>query len=301
MGNPSTSSVTINEALNVEIANDTVVGDPLFSVPLYIPLTHLFGAIQPALCYEVHGRDNVYFNLISDGGVSVNAHYQNINENLNVIDQIGIRAVDSKGSISNIRVDLAGCASSINGTTITLYQADGILLRKYSDRVRVSVPNCGRNSIQLVMWVVCQNNQLTDPVTGNTLTIAMIKFVVARGLNLSPQSHGLIGQFWNVPVDVSIYTGPLRAGSSKAYSRYTISVAHPLSPARSFTGIKYNYTWEFDEGVCLYAGNRQAGPIYEVESPNDPVIEGSYTNYIMSDAFATDFAYTRFSPKCGAP
>eukprot|EP00731_Ephydatia_muelleri_P017036 Em0010g134a len=298
VGNPGTSSVTITEALNVIMANDTVVGDPLFSVPIYIPLSHLFGSIQPALCYEVHGQENVYFNLISDGGVSVNARYLKVNNYLNVIDQVGIRAVDSRGSVLNIRVDLAGCASYINSTATSLYQADGILLRKYSDRVRVSVPNCGRNSVQLVMWVVCQNNELTDPVTGSTVTAAMIKFVVARGLNLSPQSHGIIGQFWNVPVNVSSYTGPLRNGSSNAYPRYTIAVAHPLSPARRFTGILYSYTWEFDEGMCLYVGNRQAGPIYEVESPNDPVIEGAYTDYIMNDAFATDFAYSRFSPKC---
>ena len=99
-------------------------------------------------------------------------------------------------------------------------------------------------------------------------------------------------------MNVSSYTGPLRNGSSNAYPRYTIAVAHPLSPARRFTGILYSYTWEFDEGMCLYVGNRQAGPIYEVESPNDPVIEGAYTDYIMNDAFATDFAYSRFSPKC---
>ena len=181
--------------MNVLTVNDSVVGDPLYSVPLYTPLTHLFGAgsSQVALCYEVHGQENIYYNLVSDRGVSVNAHYLKVNTYLNVIDQVTIRAVDSAGSTSDIRVDLAGCASYVNSTATAVYQSNGIMVRQYSDRVRVSVPNCGRNSIQLVMWVVCQNNTLTDPVTGNSIATPMIKFVVARGLNLNPESHGLIG------------------------------------------------------------------------------------------------------------
>ena len=121
-------------------------------------------------------------------------------------------------------------------------------------------------------------------------------FLMNRGVCLLP-NHA--GQFWNVPVNVTVYTGVLREGSVGNYTRYAISVAHPLSPKRTFTGILYAYTWEFDEGMCLYAGNRQAGPIYEVASPNDPVIEGTYVDYAMGSPFATNFAYSRFLPRCG--
>ena len=33
--------------------------------------------------------------------------------------------------------------------------------------------------------------------------------------------------------------------------------------------------------MSLYVGSRQAGSINEVESPNDPVIEGQYKDYIV--------------------
>ena len=45
---------------------------------------------------------------------------------------------------------------------------------------------------------------------------------------------------------------------------------------------------------CLYAGNRQGGTIQEVEDPNDSVIEGIYTDYIMNDEFTTDFKFSHF-------
>ena len=50
------------------IRNDTVIGDPLYTVPV-------FGTQERHLCYEIHGRPMRYFNLISDSCVSVNAHY----------------------------------------------------------------------------------------------------------------------------------------------------------------------------------------------------------------------------------
>ena len=46
--------------------------------------------------------------------------------------------------------------------------------------------------------------------------------------------------------------------------------------------------------MCIYAGNQQGGPINEVSYTNDPVIEGTYEDYIVQDRFDTDFKYSIF-------
>ncbi len=47
-------------------------------------------------------------------------------------------------------------------------------------------------------------------------------------------------------------------------------------------------------GYCLYAGNSQGGTIAELVSPNDPVLEGAYTDYIVEDAFDSAFLFSQF-------
>ena len=86
-------------------------------------------------------------------------------------------------------------------------------------------------------------------------------------------------------------------------SRYVINVTHPdAESSRVFTGLLYGLTWEFEEGPCFYVGNSQAGPIYEVQDPNDSVIEGSYEDYRVTDAFETNFPYSRFDEsQCSIP
>ena len=49
------------------VTNDTVVGDPLFTVPITVMGT--------SLCFEVQGLANRIFNLVSDVCTTVNAHY----------------------------------------------------------------------------------------------------------------------------------------------------------------------------------------------------------------------------------
>ena len=58
----------LNTGLTV---NDTVIGDPLLTVPINAP-----GFPSDLhLCYEIHGAANQYFNFISDECMPVNAHY----------------------------------------------------------------------------------------------------------------------------------------------------------------------------------------------------------------------------------
>ena len=76
---------------------------------------------------------------------------------------------------------------------------------------------------------------------------------------------------------------------------FVVSVTHPVDNiTRRFVANREDFTWDLRPTTCLYAGNRQGGKIAEVESPNDPVIQGEYKDYKVSDAFATDFAYAQF-------
>lgn len=103
-----------------------------------------------------------------------------------------------------------------------------------------------------------------------------------------------IGQFWNIPITVERFTGTYRDGSPPSDADYVVSIDHPDAAPRSFVANLEPFTWDLQRVTCLYAGNRQGGPIYEVETPNDPVIEGRYSDYRVSGAFETDFKYSHF-------
>ena len=57
---------------------------------------------------------------------------------------------------------------------------------------------------------------------------------------------------------------------------------------RRFTGLLLSVNWEFQKTPCFYVGNQQGGPIYEVEDPNDSVIECRYEDYRVGGAFETE-------------
>lgn len=151
----------------------------------------------PALCFEIHGERDQYFNLVSDNCVSVNAHYVAMNENFNVMDEIGIRAVDQDLVCHNIAVHVDTCSATVDGQKLSgNYRSAGIFIRnEYSNRVRVSVPNC--NTSHLVMYIICQQNlTVKDPWGGPDFKASMLKFVIARGINLNENSHGWLGKFY---------------------------------------------------------------------------------------------------------
>ena len=140
----------------------------------------------------MYGRTNSIFNLVSDTCVSVNAHYGPMRNHTegNIINSIGVRAKGlADNSCHNIRVDLTGCSATVqtsSGESHSLasmesFEQDGISVRKYPRRVRISTPNC--ENVMLVMWVICETRNDED----------MIKFVIARGVNLRASSHGLLG------------------------------------------------------------------------------------------------------------
>lgn len=97
------------------------------------------------------------------------------------------------------------------------------------------------------------------------------------------------GQFWNVPVNITIYRGVV-AGRNPADRRYIVSVS-TNGGSRAYTGTIDPLTWDLSKGPCLYVGSRQSGPIFEVSDPNDPVIESVYTNYQVKQPFVEDQDY----------
>ena len=168
--------------------NDTIIGDPLYEVPLNKIPDGIFPEIT-SLCYEIHGKEDTIFNLISDGCVQVNANYSamNIPANGNIISDVGVFAYDNAGGCINILVDVNDCIPVVNGVPYadTAYNANGVTARRRNNRARITVPNCNndRDFDDLVFWVVCQN------IEGQR----MIKFQVLRGSGLIPDSHGLLG------------------------------------------------------------------------------------------------------------
>lgn len=145
---------------------------------------------QPHLCYEIHGRAGWFFNLVSDTCSSVNALYSLANETLdfNVISSIGVKAVNRRGECVYIRISVEDeCLPYITEPgrpefNTTFYRSGGISIIKLRQHVKISVPNC--DNINLVMWVTCQE----------ILSYHMLHFVITRGINLQPTSHGLVGE-----------------------------------------------------------------------------------------------------------
>ena len=64
------------------------------------------------------------------------------------------------------------------------YNSDGISVSRFGQKVRVVVPNC--ENVDLVMWITCRE------VNSNR----MMRFVITRGVNLRPTSHGFLGKLW---------------------------------------------------------------------------------------------------------
>ena len=103
-----------------------------------------------------------------------------------------------------------------------------------------------------------------------------------------------LGQFWNVPVDITPYNGSLSDGTL-ATDRFNINIKGiGSSSPRSFTGWLYDLSWDYVKEPCLYVGNKQASPINEVATPNDGVIESIFQDYKVADAFSEDYEFSLF-------
>ena len=96
------------------------------------------------------------------------------------------------------------------------------------------------------------------------------------------------------------YAGELSDGSTRD-NTYIMTVHYPGQIPRRFLSTFDTPIWDAQSGgYCLYAGNSQGGIISELLIPNDSVIEGWYTDYIVEGAFEFQFPYSHFDPlECG--
>jgi hypothetical protein len=303
LGGRTAATVVIRDAGDVFV-DDTVTGDPFFIVPLSLTSNSQSDSFQEnrvALCYEIHGMPGADFNLVSDICTSVNALYSisSVNQQLNFISDIGVRAVDVSGNCVNIRVNVAqNCTPDIRRgnndiTVLPRFESGGISVRKTGASVRISVPNCANT--QLVMWVKCRevDNQ------------PQLRFDITRGFNLNPTSHGLLGQFWNIPVTVTPYTfpGPV-VYDLQSQDLYRVDILSPSGSeiVRQFVAEFSRLPWDHNRPEsCLYAGDQQGGRTLEFTSPNDPVIENNYRLYKTGGLFSTGFRFSKFNETiCGS-
>ena len=169
-----------------DLKNDTVRGDPLFTIPLpslFVQDDDLKGA---SLCFEYHGQSGNYYSLISDRCVSINALFSSgVNDSsLNVITEIGIRTEGANGTCHNISVRRDGCSAAFDGVPLVgTVNRDKVMVGMRRNYIRVSLPNCEKDK-RLVVWMFCNKRNSED----------MLEMVVSRGDGLQPSSHGLIGR-----------------------------------------------------------------------------------------------------------
>ena len=170
------------------------IKDPLFKVPIHIDQALIDenpALAEACLCYEVHGRDNSTFNLLSDTCTSVNARYTSMNNPVagNIISAIGVTAIDRNDVCHQIEASIDQCSVSVDGNSLAIgasYSNGGITVIRYQGRVKIAVPNCGRK--ELILWFICKT--VHNAVTS--------EFIIARGVNLQPTSHGLVGKMIRV-------------------------------------------------------------------------------------------------------
>ena len=108
----------------------------------------------------------------------------------------------------------------------------------------------------------------------------------------------MLGQFWNIPITFEPYNYTCSDQEKEVLHNpnnlYIITVNPPRGTRRRFVGELLPLPWEMNPTGCLYAGHSQGGPVQELNSPTNSVIEGNYEEYRVNGLHETTFMYTRF-------
>ena len=106
----------------------------------------------------------------------------------------------------------------------------------------------------------------------------------------------LSGQFWNTPAKLSFENIELRDTRFSKNIR-VLKIVHPDSPVRHVPVWLENSSWDERKThtPCIYGGDSQGGHLYEVKSPSDSLIEGTYTDYIVDNLFSTNYLFSKFN------
>lgn len=166
-----------------------MIGDPLFEAPLLI----VGNSEKLSLCYEVHGHPDTYFNLISHECIFVNALYTQIHD-LNVISQIGIRAVTNNGrdyvSVTVTQED-GGCTTVWKLNNGRNWVANPG--RKWRDVGDVHIHQPDGNHVSIAV-ITCEQEPLMMFVACTNANPPMIRFSIAHETNFRSPTHGLLGE-----------------------------------------------------------------------------------------------------------
>ena len=109
-----------------------------------------------------------------------------------------------------------------------------------------------------------------------------------------------LGQFWNIPVNVTSYHAEIPDLIKEDYDSeklYLVTVSNPLSitGTRQFIGELSRRSWNRSLRSCLYVGSSQGGQLTDIPGPRDSVIEGVYTEYCVSDGIlGVEYMYSQF-------
>ena len=118
------------------------------------------------------------------------------------------------------------------------------------------------------------------------------------------------GQFWNIKLQAKKFDdqqiiSQLDPTIYSVNDLWVITVTPPprngtTIPTREFVAELYVRAWDNSVGPCLYAGTGQGGAAVEFGTMyGDSVIEGKYSDYVLTSRFETDFAYSMFDKsKC---
>ena len=140
-----------------------------------------------------------------------------------ILSKIGVSALDSADHCVFVEVGLENnCTpilqTSMDGGVVSRpleiedrYSQGGVSVLRRRTHVRISVPNCGGEGGRrsLVMYVSCGRSFVSETQQPET-----VRFDVTRGINLSPTSHGLLGEFlfeWRLPA-LAVVGDFVRAG-----------------------------------------------------------------------------------------
>ena len=113
------------------------------------------------------------------------------------------------------------------------------------------------------------------------------------------------GQFWNIKMQAKKFDdqeiiNQLNQTIYSVNNLWIITVTPPprngtTIPTREFIAELHKRAWDKSIVSCLYAGGGQGGAAVEFETKyGDSVIEGKYSDYILTNRFETDFIYSMF-------
>jgi hypothetical protein len=240
---------------------------------------------------------------VSDVCFSINARYEEIEgTSQNKIDKLAIRTSDTSNDCIDILINSGdGCATAFVRMDTEFeslhrrYRRNGIQIDFVSGSIEILLP-CARyrgGGIQVVVKCLAE---FDNPFTGDAVPIKNLELVFNRAKlpdSTTPMPHGLLGQFWHLRFHQEAFAGKFNSGGTQE-GAFQITTPIELG-SRSFICLQHLLTWDGREDTCYYAGSKQAGAMNYIPAPEDTIIEGDYTDYMVDHDFDADFTFSVFS------